>query len=152
MAKSKSSSPVKKKVFKMVPAKAAPRLTARVAKLETQVKALRVTAPTKTSSSTAPILGPTAESRPLTFSLGPNAPAFVQVTLDQTEKLVLGTSPVSSKPKFKNVPISMLIDLLGNAGQTAKITITNVNNSPMTATIPPGRSDWSESRGLIPTW
>jgi len=128
-------------------------LEQRVKKLETQFKSASLTAPVGApTAGTAPTITATADSRPLSFSLGPNAPAFVKLTLDQTETLILGTDPVSCKPKPKGVLISLLIDLHGNAGQTATITITNATNTTMTATIPAGRSDWSESRALLPSW
>ena len=92
------------------------------------------------------------DTRPLTFLLAPGGPAIVKLTLDSTEVLILGTSASSSKPRAKGTLTSLLVDLHGTGGQQVSITIGNTVPATITATIPPGRSDWSESRALLAKW
>jgi hypothetical protein len=152
MAKSKSKSPPKRASSKSATPKtsAGPTLEQRVKRLETHVKELSLTASAGPGAGALPAMTAAAPAGALVFSLGPNPPTIVKLTLDGSEVLILGTAPVQSKPKPKGVVVSLLIDLHGSAGQTASITVSNAIPAAITATIPPGRSDWSESRALLP--
>lgn len=131
-------------------------LTRRVVKLEAHLSTFSVSASGISSARTAgPNIvstDPTLDARPLTFQLAAGGPTIVKLTLDGSEVLMLGTGPSSSIPRTKGSVTSLLIDLHGTSGQQASITITNAIPAGITATIPPGRSDWSEPRSLLAKW
>jgi hypothetical protein len=116
-------------------------LHARVGKLEKHLK-------------TASRLGLLADAVPssggvvLSFSLQPGGPSIVRLTLDNIERIVLGSSPVDAAPRASGSLVSVLIELWGTGGQQAVIGVKNAQPSVISSTIPQGRSDWSEPRTL----
>jgi hypothetical protein len=93
------------------------------------------------------------DTRPLTFSLQPGGATKVELTLDFTENLILGSGPVQSKPRPNHTPVFLNITIYGNPGQRATIDVSNATPSPfVTAPIPKGADRVADTRSIMTKW
>ena len=138
------------------PAPPAPR-TRDVQALHTRVQALeaRTFAPPAGTASDESLLHTSApgETRSLQFSLAAGGPQKVRVTLDHGEVVLFGSWSTASKPRKLGDWVSVLIEVIGNPGDAAKINITNSAPTSLTsAPIPAGQTHIADPRVIEADW
>lgn len=94
-----------------------------------------------------------AEARALEFSLADGSASNVRVTLDQNETVLFGEWSKPSEPREKGMWVSVLIEVIGNEGDTAIVKITNSDPAQLTTPpIPQGATHIADPRVIEAKW
>jgi hypothetical protein len=97
-------------------------------------------------------LATAGDARPLTFALTAGSAKMVRLTLlDTHESLILGTAPVTSRPRANGAVVGVWLETWGDPGQQATIGVMNATPNPLKSSTLQ-TSYLAESRTLRAQW